>query len=526
MRKSCLVILGVFLLVQLAFSAQILAAARIIKNVRVTEGGKKQYYDLFQSPVEKSLWYCGQIKPTVLTRQVENQEIPEISVIRFQKKNVKNPQQLDQGAHFRMHLSLGPSEEVLEQLRKKIPESGNRPVILSPVPFGALKLYLHRPDGRQILLDAEALGGISSQRSSQNVAFSTLLGKNDSDLMEALLRGNTGAKYQLLYNYEYVDPVFAKLPDKLPGGRDLDEPSTPEASSGRKLPGSRDLPGSEKDTASESGWEKAAEGFIGLGKYSRSVQDQCLILEDKTDSWANAYLTLPVITMPSGIEVNRIDLEVSLMHGKQVFATEPLTWTPAKNWRDRHGAPLVYGVFDLDELRRKHPDDLKEAWFAVKQRIESNGSDTLISEGRCEMLEGDSPVSDPLQIADVLEFETRLLTWAPEGKDGLKRVEIELLNENWQSQRSIEPAWKDGQPVPPQIARWLVRSQQQDTASSSSKGSDKKVEQKAFLKANVFFIVAAGKTEKRIPWELNGADLNKSLVTLSVVFFDKDWSGK
>lgn len=528
MKKFCFTFICVFLAFQLALPARVLAATRAIKNVRVTDEGKKQYYDLFQSPVEKSLWYCGQIKPTVLTRLVDSQEIPEVSIIRFQKKNVKNPQQLDQGAYFRMYLSLGPSEEVLELLRKKIPDSGDRPVILSPVPFGALKLYLYRPDGKQILLTAERLTGISGQRSSQNVAFSTLLGKTDTDLLDSLLRGNTGAKYLLQYNYEYVDPVISKKSDeKLPGGRDLSGSSTGGDSSDRDLPGSRDLSELEKKVASESGWDKAGEGFIGLGRYSRSIQDQCIIVEDRTDQWENAYLTLPVITMPTGIDISRIELDVSLMHGEKAYSDARFTWTPSRTWRDSHGAPLVYGIFDLSALRQKHPDDLNSAWFSIRQRIESNDGDALVSESRCEMLEGDSPVSDPLQLADVLEFETGLLTWAPEGKDGLKRIEIELKDADWKSQRTVEPARKNDRLVAPEALRWLVRREKPVLPNASRSDSDNsKKEPAPFLNASVHFIVAAGKAEKRIPWELNGLDLRKELVALSAVFFDKDWSGK
>lgn len=516
MRKSCFSAVAAALILLLVFSPlHCFAAAKVIKNVRVSVDGKKQYYDLFQSPVEKSIWYCGQTKPSVLMRQSGDQEIPEISLIRFQKKDVKNPQNLIEGAHFRMYLSLGPSEQVLEELKKKIPDAAaGKLVVLSPVPFGALQLYFQKPDGRQVKLDAEPLAGFSSQHSSQNVAFSTLLGVLDTDLLDALLRGNTGAKYLLLYNYQYVDPVASGKPAaNLPGGRDFEDRGTASGEKDdRNLPGSRDFDTIEKEIAQETGWEKAGEGFIGFGKYSKSIQDMCVIYEKSPDGWENAYMTLPAVFTPSGINISRIELGVTLMHGKKAFAEQTFTWTPAKSWRDRFGAPLVYGVFDLSDLRSKHPDDLNSAFFAIKQRIESDGGDALVSETSVDMLVGNSPVTDPLVFADILEFDTGLLTWAEDGKDGLKRIEIELRDGDWKSDRTVKPEKVKGRLMASDTQRWLVRRFKGDAPAS--------------LTAEVNFVIAKGQDETKVPWAFNGSDLRARLFDLSVIFFDKDWSEK
>ncbi|MDD3667053.1 MAG: hypothetical protein PHQ65_17465, partial [Bacteroidales bacterium] len=399
MRNYCFCAFAVALTMLFISPLQCFAAARIIKNVRVSVDGKKQYFNLFQSPVDKSIWYCGQTKPSVLTREIEGQEIPEISLIRFQKKDVKNPQTLIEGAHFRMYLSLGPADEVLETLKKRIPDAGSgKPVVLSPVPFAALQLYFHKPDGKLVKLDAEPLSGLSSQHSSQNVAFSTVLQTLDTDLLDALLRGNTGAKYKLFYNYQYVDPVVSgKPPATLPGGRDFeDRTNSGSSDSDRLLPGARDFETIETKIAQETGWEEAGEGFIGFGRYSKSIQDMCVLIEQNTDGWENAYMTLPSIFAPEGIDIRKIELAVSLKHGNKSYADKTFTWTPEKKWRDKFGAPLVYGVFDLANLKEKHPDDLNSAYFAIKQRIESANGDVLVSETVVDMLVGNSPVTDPL----------------------------------------------------------------------------------------------------------------------------------
>ncbi|MDD2997992.1 MAG: hypothetical protein PHV05_02950, partial [Candidatus Riflebacteria bacterium] len=276
MQKTLFIVAFLFYLLFSPVSSE--AAAKVIKNVRVTVNGEKQYFVLFQSPIEPSLWYCGQSKPAVLTRKSGSLEIPEISLIRYQKKDIKNPQNLIEGAHFRMHLSLGPSDEALELLRSKIPKApdGRQPV-LSPVPFEALRLFFQKPDGKELEMKAEPLSGISSSHSSQNVAFSTNLGVLDTDLLDSLMRGNTGAKYELYYNYQYVDPMLN--PDDVSNRgeqHDFNRADTASSPAGRDLPGARDFDKIDRDAREKAGWEQAGSGFIGFRRYPRSVQDMCI----------------------------------------------------------------------------------------------------------------------------------------------------------------------------------------------------------------------------------------------------------
>lgn len=485
---------------------------RVIKNVRVSVDGKKQYFDLFQSAAEETLWYCGQTKPTVLMRDVISQQIPEISLIRFQKKDIKNPQKLVEGAHFRMHLSLGAAADVMEELKKKLPSSGKRPPVLSPVPFPALKLILQRPDGREVEMKAEPLVGNSGQRSSQNVAFSTVLGSLDTDLLDALLRGNTGAKYTLFYNYRYLDPVLTGKPAAASADPRDSSAQNGGSSPDRNLPGARDFSTMEKEAAASVGWEKAGEGFVGFSRYSKTVQDKCIFVE-ATERWQNAYLTLPVLAFPAGIPVDKIVLNVSLVHERKKYQQQEFNWTPAPGgWRDINGAPLVYGVFPLGNLAGLSPEELQNVKFSIRQTIDTFRGEQLVSETVCDMVEGDTPISDPLDLADILEFETGMLTWAAEGQSGLKRIDVSLTDGDWKSGRSIEPQLINGRMTPPPTTMWLVRQ---------ASDSDESV-----LAAEVFFIVSDGKKEKKVAWAKNGKNLRKELFALSAFFVDKDWSGK
>ncbi|MFZ5952126.1 MAG: hypothetical protein ACOYXC_15585, partial [Candidatus Rifleibacteriota bacterium] len=329
--------------------------AEIIKNIKQKEDGQNRYFVLFQSVDDETLWYAGQVKPQVLMRETDGLNIPEISLIRFQRRDVKDPTKLHQGAIFRMHLSLGPGEEsfkpLLEKAQRKLPD---KPARLSAVPFAALKLCLQKPDGKEVELKAETLAGISGQKTSQNVGFSINFDQLETELVEALLNGNTGVKYHLYYNYKYSQPkaVDGKtIPSSDQRDFDRKNPDKPEDS--RNLPGQRDFDQINRQAEEKAGWEMAGQGFVGFSEYDENVRKQCVLIESNPDEWTRAYLTLPLIQPPKGINIDSIDLKVEIAAGKKNFEKSSFAWTPKKGWRDEHGAPLVYAFFDLTEVKKQ-----------------------------------------------------------------------------------------------------------------------------------------------------------------------------
>ena len=505
MKKFILIVLlGVFVLPNSA------SGKEVIKNVRVKDGRNKYYFIMFQSEVEPSLWYCGQSKPQVLMRQSDTGEIPEISLIRFQRKDIKNPEKLNEGAFFRMHLSLGPGEEAFEALIKKAQgKSMGKTVRLSAVPFPAIRLELQKPDGTKVEMKAETLAGFSNQQSSQHVGFSVILDTLQTDILDALLRGNTGAKYQLYYNLQYSDPLLSgQTSPSTIQQRDLEQKDPGFPGSGRNLPGSRNFDQINREAASKEGWELAGEGFIGFGQYSKEIQEKCIFVEKNLEQWSNSYLTLPVIQSPKDLSIDRIELEVILVHQKKKFGKMNLTWTPKKGWRDSYGAPLVYAVFDLTEVK-KQVKDLHQIQYLLKQKIVSNKTDVLTQEFFQELLVGGAPVSDPLDLADVFELQTGFLNWSESAEMGLQRIEIKLSEGSWKSERTIRPVKQSGKLVVPDINQWLVKR---------SLYSD----QDEFI-AEVFFVKVENGLEKRIPWNMNGKNLREELPSMSCIFFDQDW---
>ncbi len=510
--KKCLRRRFVALLTAALLSSVAMSAERI-KNVRVKENSQKQYFVMFQSVVEPALWYCGQIKPQVLIRQADRLEIPEISLIKFQKKDIKNPEKLVEGAHFRMHLSLGPGKKAYETLRKKLRhKAADKPFKLSPVPFPAIKLCLQKPNGEEVVMTAESLAGISSRHSSQNVAFSVMLDKLETDLMNSLLHGNTGAKYLLYYNYEYADPVLTgEAQSEQSRQRDFSPNQGNGKSTGRDLPGSRDFDKINRDARAATGWEKAGQGFIGFANYSKAVQEKCVFIEDNEEDWQNAYLSLPLIQTSDYMTINKIELEIKLVNARKQFATKKLTWTPAKGWRDSYGAPLVYAVFELDKIRRQ-VKDLAELKFNVEQKITSTQKDVLKQQVSYSMLVGNLPVSNPLNLADVFELQTGFLSWSPVASKGLQRIEVKLSEGDWQAERVIKPEFDNSEPLGPDVHQWLVKLDENNDDAP--------------LSAEIFLVVGSSAGEKKIAWKHNGKNLRKELFSMSYIFFDQDWEMK
>ncbi|MGM0600000.1 MAG: hypothetical protein ACQETH_09315 [Candidatus Rifleibacteriota bacterium] len=491
-------------------------ASEIIRNVRVTEDREKKYFVLFQSASEQNLWYCGQVKPKILHRNNRGEKIPEISLIRFQKKDIKDPEKLLQGGYFKMNLSLGPADESYEALKQKVADvTGNDSAKLSPVPFGALKLCLQKPDGKEVQMKAETLSGISNMHSSQNVAFSIKLDTLDTDLLDALLNGNTGAKYHLYYNYKYQDPVITGRSsqgnlNQRGFDSEPDYESDPRFGSDhdRDLPGSRDFDRIEDEFEQEQSWERAGEGFVGFASYSDSVRKKCVFIEQNEGLWQNAYLSLPSILQPDKIKINKVELDVVLKNQGKSFGNKTFTWTPERKWLDKYNAPVVYGVFDISRLSKKYPEDLNNSVFEISVKIESGKDDLLEQQTRCDMIVGDTPVTNPLSLADVLEFNTTFLSWSNSDKDGLQRIEIELKQGDWQASRTLKPDFKKSPTVYPDVAQWLVK-----------KSGEKP------LTAEVYFIVKDNGKIRRIPWSLNGKNLREELFGLNAFFFDKHWKG-
>lgn len=502
------------LFLMLAMATGSAMAAEIVKNVRIRDGREKLYFNLFQSVVEPTLWYCGQVKPQVLLRSTEKPVIPEISLVRFQRRDAKNSEKLHQGAIFRMHLGLGPGEKSFAELRKTAEKkSRGKAVRLSPVPFAALKLCLQKPDGTEVEMKPESLSGISNRHTSQNVAFSVTLDSLQADLLDELVSGATGAKYNLYYNYKYIEPLLSSAGGRTGTSpvREFDAPLRTGKVDGRVLPGSRDFDKMEREAEAKAGWELAGQGFVGFSGYEKEVRDRCIFVETNPDLWENAYLTLPLVQPPSQLSVEKIELEVTIIAQNKSFGKTLLSWTPEKKWRDSHGAPLVYAVFDIAPVRSRLKD-VSQAKFFVKQTIVSNKTDVLRQNITLDLLVGDNPVSNPLNLADLFEIQTGFLSWSETENSGLQAVEVSLKQGDWTSQRTIKPEKKSGKLMIPDVNQWLISSQKTETVEP--------------LGAQLYFVVAENGESKRVAWRHNDKNLLKESSGTSWILLDNDWQQK
>jgi hypothetical protein len=209
--------------------------------------------------------------------------------------------------------------------------------------------------------------------------------------------------------------------------------------------------------------------------------------------------------------INKIELDVKLESARKRFAEKKLTWTSAKGWRDSYGAPLVYAVFELGKIR-KQIKDLAELRFNIEQKITSNQTDVLKQRVSYDMLVGNMPISNPLNLADVFELQTGFLNWSPRSDKGLQRIEVKLSEGEWQAERVIKPEFKDKEALGPDTHQWLVKLDENN--------------EDAPLTAEIFLVVGGSAGEKKIAWKHNGKNLRKELFSMSYIFFDQDWKVK
>jgi len=155
-------------------------------------------------------------------------------------------------------------------------------------------------------------------------------------------------------------------------------------------------------------------------------------------------------------------------------------------------------------------ENIQIAHFQAYVKIISNDNDILQQQLSFPITTGDMPISSPLDLADVLEFDTSFLNWSKQPDRGLQGIEFSLFEDDWVASRTIFINKESINPANLESCKWLVKKPQ-----ANSK-----------LSAQVFFLVAEKNGIKRIPWKHNEKDLRREIPGLSQIFFDQDWLGE
>lgn len=541
-------------------------ADSIIENVTIGSGKSAQHYVLMNSRVNEHQWYCARLNPTLVEIGQGKAVEPDLTLIRLQKVDSRNPEKLADGGTLQFSFAIGPDKASLIALRNKLPKSVNQRLArLDPLPMTGLAMTLLDLRGKKVTLVATSSQGIAADYASQFARFSAVFPTLDTDLIETLLKLPTGLKFELNYRYvtlsekkkvsarvDYQSLSSKKAPDEIldSSGMALDaeilrylkrQAANPRVSqrikaAAQKKTNADQPPASGSDDPRDYGKKGrddntpkisdlvadvtlvhrsreqkvlAAQGFLSLSSYPEVVQKKRIINEISYDNWKNAWLLLPTIGELPELAINKVLLKVSLADKRHIYAVRSYEWTPENQWLDEDKAPAALARFPLKNILAGGVNALESAAFKVEYTILADTAPPLIDSDVLAVFTGDIPMAEPVELADILTFDFTYLYWdAPESDKGrLLKIELNIQDDKRKISRFVAPIRRSDKTTiyPEQVPILITRGN---------------FEKPGKVKAVVYFHTADG---KRVPWDFNGMNLSETFSGSFISFLDNDW---
>lgn len=544
-------------------------ADSIIENVQVGTGKNAQKYVLMNSQLNEHQWYCARMNPELVETGLGKSAEPDLTFIRFQKMDSKDPEKIAEGGILNFSFVIGPDQATLLALRKKLPKNiDQRLARIDPLPLSGIEMNLFDPRGKKIQLIATAPQGIASDYSSQFARFSALFSSVDADLIEPLITKSNGLGYELNYRYVALSPKqkinvrvdFARLASKdrqkaesaivESDGVTLDaallsylkrQARNPRVSQRLKSAAqhnssssaSDNMPVDPRDYGKKKHKEDsapkisdltknvtlihrtreqkvlAAKGFLSLAEYPDEIRKKRIINDTSYDNWKKAWLIMPSVGELPDLVIDRIVLKATLADKRYTYDTRSYVWTPEKQWLDEFKAPATIADFSLKDVLAAGPDALEKAFFKLEYSIFSSDALPVTGSDILPVVTGDIPVTAPMELADILMFDFSHLYWdAPEtDKKRLIKIELNLQDDRRKFSRFVAPRRRADKVMiyPEQMPVMLTRG------NFAKPGK---------VKASIFFHTADG---KRVPWDFNGMDLSEPFSGNYITFLDNDW---
>jgi hypothetical protein len=248
-------------------------------------------------------------------------------------------------------------------------------------------------------------------------------------------------------------------------------------------------------------------GFIGIGQYPKSIQDEVVLVVP--DTWEKAYLSLPRITQDDDTNIEEVTLTAGLNDGSKNYDQQVATWTPERGWTGpgyRGGdEEMQRFAFATMALKAAMGDKWQDAYFKLDSSISykpSLLSKALRYEGSTtvKLFSGNAPVSSPLDMTDLWLFDASYLLFKDDDPSStLQRVDILVSSDKLRAsvRASIDPSRNDARMLPVLIDR---------DASQ--------------VKASISFVTTDRRT---VRWEYNGKNLKEIPDYQGGMVFLSDW---
>ena len=496
---------------------------------------------------------------------------PALTFIRFQKIDPAKPDKLIEGAILECEFDIGVDKSTLSILKNKLPLSDRSLARVNLLPINGLEMVLIRPsDSSELKIKAKEFRTKTDKSGSTTAVFYGVLSSSDAILLNALLSHTGGVRYRIEYKYNSVsepEKIVAKidygksksiygikgeqnedaallnhLTSKSKNPRLLQKIKEKSKSSVKEQTSSsadnndkqetfdiRNIGHKKINTGSGSAnssiselvetvelvyktrKEKfiAADGLITLANYPDEIRNKKMFTDVSYDDWKFAYLMAPTISSGADLQIENITLNIHLCDNNHVYEKRKIYWKGDSGWQDETGNPSSIAKFSLEDiLSRPGKSPLDKAFFKISSVIKFKKDSDMASESEIPVLSGGIPITTPLVMADVIEFDFINLFWDSLKTDTkrLKKIDLTVKDGSRTIRRVIEPKLANDKHIEyPQILCLAV------TRDNFEKGK---------IKANLYFHTA---DRKRVAWDFNGLKLSEYFDIPYFMFFDEDW---
>lgn len=211
-QKTGLVMLlawaGISLLPARQASAQAsLVAGDVLDQVDVQVGGRPLQFTLIRDAKSREMWYYVPSQPRLLEYQRQGEIEPEFALLRYQFESPDTPGKLIEDGLLQFAATLAAPPEALPKLREFLASKGYPGVRLAPLPFESAEVSLYAPGAPNALFAAAPMGaGVAPMFATQSMVFSVPLTRVGSDVLEALVKGNTGVPVAVTFTFNALTP--------------------------------------------------------------------------------------------------------------------------------------------------------------------------------------------------------------------------------------------------------------------------------------------------------------------------------
>ena len=171
-------------------------------------------------------------------------------------------------------------------------------------------------------------------------------------------------------------------------------------------------------------------GLLGIGNYSKDVQDECITTMPK-GNWENAYFVLPSVGNPDSLGLNTISISITPQEKdgskwKQISGYNIKTGYFNQNgkemWTDKEDKEVTRFLYPLKALYETDGFDTENYRFKIETTVTPTQGDSFKTTASMKMFDGDLPVPSPMNLVDQLTIDGCCLTFGSSKDEVFKAV--------------------------------------------------------------------------------------------------------